>query len=81
MPSHSELPGLIKKRKFIKALEKNGFVISRKGGKGGHFKATYRNEKVIILPSSDLRKDQLYYIIKSIENITEITWKDLKRYL
>ena len=81
MPSRSELPGLIKKRKFIKALEKNGFVISKKGGKGGHFKAIYKNEKTITLPSSDLRKDQLYYIIKSIENISDITWKNLKRYL
>ena len=81
MPSRSELPSLIKKRKFIKALEKNGFVISKKGGKGGHFKAIYKNEKTIILPSSDLRKDQLYYIIKSIENISDITWKNLKRYL
>jgi len=81
MPSRSELPGLIKKRKFIKALEKNDFVISKKGGKGGHFKAIYKNEKTITLPSSDLRKDQLYYIIKSIENISDITWEDLKRYL
>jgi len=81
MPSRSELSGLIKKRKFIKALEKNGFVISKKGGKGGHFKAIYKNEKTITLPSSDLRKDQLYYIIKSIENISDITWKNLKRYL
>ncbi len=81
MPSRSQLPGVIKKRKFIKALEKNGFVISKKGGKGGHFKATYENEKAITLPSSNLRKDQSYYIIKAIEEISDVTWEDLEKYL
>jgi len=81
MPSRSELPGLIKKKKFIKALERCGFTISKKGGKGGHFKATYKNEKSITLPSSDLRRDQSYYIIKSIETISDVTWTDIKKNL
>ena len=81
MPSRSELPGLIKKRRFVRALEKSGFVINKKGGKGGHFKAIYKNEKTITLPSSDLRRDQLYYIVKAIESISDVTWDDLKKYL
>ena len=81
MPSRSELPGSVKKRKFIKALEKNGFRINKKGGKGGHFKATYKNEKAITLPSSNLEKYQLYYIVQEIERVTDVEWRDLKRYL
>jgi predicted RNA binding protein YcfA (HicA-like mRNA interferase family) len=81
MPSRSELPGLIKKKKFIKALERCGFTIGKKGEKGGHFKAIYKNEKSITLPSSDLEKYQSYYIIKEIEAIRDITWKDISRNL
>jgi len=39
MPSLSELPGDIKRRKFTKALQRLGFVINRTGGKGDHCKA------------------------------------------
>ncbi len=80
MPSLSDLPGFIPKKKFIKALQKNGFVISTRGGKGGHFKAIYRNEKSITLPSSGFCKNQLKYILGEIEIITksEITWEDIK---
>ena len=81
MPSRSELPGLIKKRKFVKALERSGFSINKKGGKGGHFKVTFTNEKAITLPSSDLEKFQLYYILKEIKEISGVTWKEIKKNL
>ncbi|MFH1326019.1 MAG: hypothetical protein ABIH48_00950 [Candidatus Falkowbacteria bacterium] len=40
MSSLSELPSEIKRRKFIKALVRLGFIIDSKGGDGSHFKAT-----------------------------------------
>ena len=41
MPSRSELPGKISRDKFAKALTRLGFEISKKGGKGNHYKATH----------------------------------------
>lgn len=80
MPSRSQLPGNIKRRKFIKALERLGFEINKSGGDGSHYKATWTNQKSITIPS-DLRKDVLYYLLKEIENITGITWEDIKNKL
>jgi len=39
MPSLSELPGEIKRKKFIKALLRLGFIIDTRGGDGSHYKA------------------------------------------
>jgi len=36
MPSLSELPGEIKRKKFIRALQRLGFVIDKTGGDGSH---------------------------------------------
>ena len=59
MPSLSQLPDKLKRNKLTKALERLGFNISTKGGKGSHFKATFAaNQKSITIPS-DLRKDVL----------------------
>lgn len=33
------------------------------------------------LPASDLNKNVLYYILKEIEEITEITWDEIKKEL
>lgn len=81
MPSLNELPGNLNRKKLAKALKRLGFGISTKGGKGSHIKATYRNQKTITIPSSDLGKNILYYILKEIEEITGVTWDDIKKEL
>jgi len=53
MPSLSELPGDIKRKKFAKALERLGFVINRTGGKGDHYKAIWsKNGKAVVIQSN-----------------------------
>ena len=80
MPSLSELPGEIKRKKFTKALERLGFIINRTGGKGDHCKAIWRDGKAIVIQCK-LRKDVLYYLVKEIELISGITWEDIKKNL
>ena len=78
MPSLSGLPSKINQNKFIKALERLDFTISRKGGKGSHFKAAYNsNQKSITIPE-DLEKNVLYYVLKEIELYTGVTWDQIK---
>ena len=78
MPSRSELPGEVKRRKFIRALTRVGFVIDVTGGAGSHYKATWpKNQKLVTIPS-DLRKDVLYYILKSIEEVSGVTWEIIR---
>ena len=60
------------------ALERLGFEISERGGKGDHFKTTFiANQKSITIPA-DLRKDVLYYVLKEIEKNTNISWDEIK---
>lgn len=80
MPSLSELPGEVKRKKFAKALERLGFVINKTGGDGSHFKAMWKNGKAITVQCK-LRKDVLYYLLKEIEQISGITWEDIRKVL
>lgn len=81
MPSHSSLPGEIKRHKFLKACCRLGFVIDRKGGDGSHFKIVWpKNNKMVTIPE-DLPKQTLRYIIEEITQISGITWKEIKREL
>ncbi len=81
MPSLSELPDGISRKRFLKALQKLGWEISEVGGRGSHYKATWpRNQKSIIL-QYEFRKDVLYRVLKSITVISGQTWKDFKREL
>ncbi len=80
MPPRSELPGEIPRRKFLKALERLGFVIDMKGGDGSHCKATWTNCKEITIQQK-LEKNVLYYILKEIEEKTNVTWEDIKNQL
>ena len=78
MPSLSELPDKINRNKFIRALKRLGFTISKRGGKGSHYKATYiKTQKSITIPYR-LNKNVLYYVLKEIENYSGITWDDIK---
>lgn len=81
MPSRSNLPSKINRNKFTKALERLGFAISKKGGKGSHYKATcVSSQKAITIPSG-LDKDVLYYLMKEIEKYSAITWEDIEKEL
>ena len=81
MPSLSELPGEIKRKKFLKALERLGFTVSKRGGDGSHVKITWpKTQKQITIPSK-MRKDVLYYVLKEIEEYSGITWDDIKNNL
>lgn len=81
MPSRSELPGEIKRKKFIKALSRLGFDIDSRGGDGSHVKATWPPTQKCIILQSELRKDVLQYILKEIEQISGITWDQIKEKL
>ncbi|MFH1667755.1 MAG: type II toxin-antitoxin system HicA family toxin [Candidatus Komeilibacteria bacterium] len=77
----SNLPGSIKRKKLIKALERLGFLISKKGGDGSHYKITCPdNGKIITIPQK-LHKQVLYYIVKEIEKYSNYTWEDIKNEL
>lgn len=81
MPSLSVLPGRVNRNKFAKALSCLGFEISKEGGKGSHYKATYiSNQKSVTIPS-DLHKQVLYYLLKEIESQTGVTWDDILEHL
>jgi len=81
MPSLSELPSNLSRKSLAKALERLGFVISTKGGKGSHFKVTHlRTQKSVTIPSN-FDKNTLYYVIKEIERCTGVTWNYIKKEL
>lgn len=81
MPSLSDLPGEIKRKKFIKALTRLGFLINKWGGDGSHYKVIWpKNEKSITIPSK-LPKQVLGYVLKEIENYSGINWEDIKKEL
>ena len=80
MPSLSQLPDGISRDRFVKALIKVGFLISKKGGNGSHYKAIWRNEKSITL-QYNFRKDVLYETLKEIKGISGIEWEEIKKHL
>lgn len=81
MPSLSQLPGEIKRKKLTKALVRLGFVLDEKGGNGSHYKALWpKTQKAITLPY-DLNKYTLYYLLKEIETISGVTWEDIRKEL
>jgi predicted RNA binding protein YcfA (HicA-like mRNA interferase family) len=78
MPSLNDLPGDLNRKKLSKALERLGFSISTKGGKGSHFKATHiKTQKSITIPSR-LDKQVLKYVLKEIEECSGVTWEQLR---
>ena len=81
MPSCSQLPGNIKRRKFINALIRCGFEIDSSGGDGSHYKATWPATQKSITIQSELRKDVLYYLLKEIEKYSGITWDEIHKNL
>jgi len=81
MPSLSQLPGEVKRKKFIRALSRLGFEINESGGDGSHYKAVWPpNQKSVTIPSC-LTKNVLCYVLKEIEGYSEITWDEIKNKL
>ena len=77
MPSPNDLPGEIKRAKFIKALERCGFEINKVGGNGSHYKAIWpRNQKSVTI-QQDLPKQVLRYVLKEIEICSGVTWDQI----
>lgn len=81
MPSRSELPGEIPRKKFIRALSRLGFEINTVGGKGDHFKAVWPHSQKSVTVIGDLRKDVLHYLLKELENISGVTCERIKEQL
>jgi predicted RNA binding protein YcfA (HicA-like mRNA interferase family) len=81
MPSLNELPSGITKERFIRALEKVGFEISRKGGKGSHYKAIWPASQKFVTVQYDFRKDVLYKILKQVKDISGVCWEEIKKKL
>lgn len=81
MPSLSQLPGEIKRKKLTKALTRLGFVVNEKGGDGSHYKALWPpTQKSVTIPQ-DISKYTLYYLLKEIETASGITWDDIQKEL
>lgn len=81
MPSLSELPSDLNRRKFIRSLVRLGFEINTKGGAGSHIKATWPPKQKFITLQDDFRKDVLYETLKDIKVVSGITWEDIKHNL
>lgn len=81
MPSRSELPGEIPRKKFLNALRRLGFDVDAVGEKGDHFKVTWPATKKSVTVIGDLRKDVLYYLLKEIEMYSGVTWEQIKNQL
>lgn len=78
MPSRSDLPGDVPRKKFLNALRPFGFETNTVGGKGDHVKVVWSASQKSITVDADLRKDVLYYVLKEIETISSITWEQIK---
>ena len=81
MPSLSELPGEIKRNKFVRALQRLGFIIDKTGGAGSYYKAIWPKTQKSITIQSYLRKDVLCYLLKEIEQCSGVTWDEIKKEL
>lgn len=81
MPSRSQLPGNIKRKKFLRALLRCGFEIDMSGGDGSHCKATWPPTQKSIIIQSNIRKDVLYYLLKDIEKYSGVTWDEINKNL
>ena len=78
MPSRSELPGDISRKKFLNALLRLGFDMNTVGGKGDHVKIIWPATHKSITVDSNLRKDVLYYLLKEIETVSGVMWEQIK---
>lgn len=78
--SPHDLPGDLDVKKLVRALVRLGFIINEKGGKGSHVKAIWRNEKMVIV-QRNLYKQALRHLIREIEEVSGVTWEEIKKQL
>lgn len=78
MPSRSELPGDLSRRKLLNTLRRLGFSINTVGGKGDHVKIIWPTTQKSLTIDNDIRKDVLHYLLKEIETMSGITWEQIK---
>ncbi|MEY4744356.1 MAG: hypothetical protein RL272_301 [Candidatus Parcubacteria bacterium] len=81
MPPLSELPGEIKRPKFLKALMRLGFVIDEVGGAGSHYKATWPSTQKSVTIPHKLPKHTLRYVLVEIEKYSGLTWEQIRQEL
>jgi len=81
MPSRSELPGDLSRKKFLNAMRRLGFEINSVGGKGDHVKIIWPPTQKSVTIIGDVRKDVLYYVLKEIEIISGVTWEHIQKEL
>ena len=58
MPSRSELPGQLPRKKFLNALRRLGFDINTVGGKGDHVKVVWPSTQKSVTVVADLPTHQ-----------------------
>lgn len=80
MPAISKLRD-INRGELIRALSRLGVSVSKRGGKGDHYKVTFKNQKS--MPIDNFKcKIQLKYIVDEIEALScNITWEDIEKEL
>lgn len=84
MPPLSQLPGTIPRNKFLKALQRVGFLIDVSGGDGSHIMAHWPpTNKSVTIAHQMIPKQALKYILKEIETVTvgRVTWDVMKKEL
>ena len=84
MPPLSELPGDLPRKKFLKALQRLGFVVDPSGGDGSHVMINWPpTNKSVTIPHQMLPKQALKYLLKEIEVVTlhRVTWEEIKNAL
>ncbi len=80
MSPHDKFPSDVAPERIIRALKRLGFVISTKGGKGSHVKATWKNEKSITI-QRNLHKAATRSLLQQIENISGVTSEQIREEL
>lgn len=81
MPSRSQLPGEIKRKKLTRALRRLGFIVDKTGGDGSHYKIIWPKTQKSITLQKEIRKDVLDYVLDEIEEISGITWEEIRQEL
>ena len=74
----NEIPDGITRDRFLRALVRLGWEISKIGGKGSHYRATWPKSQKSMTIQYDFRKDVLRRIVKAMTAISGQTWDDVR---
>lgn len=75
MPSRSELPSDLKRKKFIRALQRLGFIIDKSGGNGSHYKVMWPTTQKVSQSSMNLEKTYFMRYLKKLKSVAESSGK------